>query len=115
VGVSSEQVDPPLSVGGGRGRSERVERYGGRGQVPENFARYEKDAEETIDLAKDLQKESAVAGRRALRLHLGEIFLEMAIVFSSLAILTGRRAFWWSGMAGGAIGFAVAATVFVIR
>ena len=87
----------------------------GAARYRENFDKYEKDAEKTLDLASDLQKESAVAGRRALRLHLGEIFLEMAIVFSSLAVLTQRRAFWWSGIAGGAIGFAVAATVFLIR
>jgi hypothetical protein len=46
---------------------------------------------------------------------LGEIFLEMAIVFSSLAILTRRNFFWWAGIAGGVIGAVLAATVFAIR
>lgn len=80
-----------------------------------NFDRYDKDAEALKKEAEDLQRESGVAGQRALRLHFGEIFLEMAIVFSSLAVLTRRYFFWWSGIAGGAIGSVVAATVFAIR
>jgi hypothetical protein len=80
-----------------------------------NFGRYEKDAERIQEQARDLQRESGVAGRRALRLHIGEIFLEMAIVFSSLAVLTRRNFFWWSGIAGGVIGSVVAATVIAIR
>jgi len=80
-----------------------------------NFDRYEKDADELKKHAEELQKESGVAGQRALRLHFGEVFLEMAIVFCSLAILTRRNFFWWSGIAGGVIGAVVAATVFAIR
>ena len=80
-----------------------------------NFDKYLKDAEKSQERARDYQRESGIAGRRALRLHAGEIFLEMAIVFGSLAILTRRYFFWWSGIAGGVIGSAIAATVFAIR
>jgi hypothetical protein len=80
-----------------------------------NFDRYQKDSEQIQERARDLERESESKGRQALRLHIGEIFLEISIVFSSLAILTRRLHFWWMAILGGAIGSAVAATVFIIR
>ncbi|QOY87392.1 DUF4337 domain-containing protein [Paludibaculum fermentans] len=79
-----------------------------------NLTRYEKEGEEIKDKAQELSKESALSGRRALRLHIGEIFLEMAIVFSSLAILTRKHLFWYSGITSAALGSVISATSFLI-
>jgi ABC-type Zn uptake system ZnuABC Zn-binding protein ZnuA len=79
-----------------------------------NLERYTKETDEIQDKAKEFEKESRSSGRKALRLHLGEIFLEIAIVFASLAILTKRPLLWWTSVAGAAIGIGIAATtVFV--
>lgn len=80
-----------------------------------NLERYEKEGEQIQEKAKEYSKESEVAGTKALRLHLGEVFLELAIVFSSLAILARRRVFWGIGVASAALGVVVSATVFLIQ
>ncbi len=75
-----------------------------------NAERYEKEAEQIQEKAKEYESESSMMGHRALRLHLGEVFLELAIVFSSLAILSRRSVFFFIGIAGAAIGIAVSAS-----
>ena len=72
--------------------------------------RYTKEQAEIEELAKDLEKESASAQRKANRFDLGEVFLEIALVISSLALLSGKRIFWFLGIASGLAGLAVAAT-----
>ncbi len=80
-----------------------------------NFERYEKEAEEIQEKAKEFGKESELAGRKALRLHFGEVFLELAIVFSSLAILARKNAFWLAGVGSASLGLAVSATALLIH
>lgn len=76
--------------------------------------RYTQDGEEIQGKAKEFQAESDHAGHKALRLHFGEVFLEIAIVFASLAILTKRSALWLTSIGSGLLGVAIAATeVFV--
>jgi hypothetical protein len=79
-----------------------------------NMERYTKDGEAIQEKAKDLENESAVAGRRAVRLHIGEVFLEIAIVVCSLAILTKREFAWHAAILSATIGMVCAATVFTI-
>ena len=79
-----------------------------------NAERYKKDAEQIQERAGDLARESAMKGRQALRLHFGEVFLEIAIVFLSLAILTRRELFWWSGIGLAAAGAAAALAMFAL-
>ncbi|HEY1339818.1 MAG TPA: DUF4337 family protein, partial [Bryobacteraceae bacterium] len=80
----------------------------------DSMARYEKEGEEIQEHAREFENESQVSGRRALRLHFGEIFLEMALVLASLAILTKRGALWMASMGGAGVGAAAAATVFFV-
>jgi hypothetical protein len=80
-----------------------------------NQERYKKEGDAIEEKAKDLEHESAVKSGQALRLHLGEIFLEIAIVVASLALLTRRRVFWWAGVASSAAGAAISATAFLVR
>jgi Domain of unknown function (DUF4337) len=85
------------------------------GKYSANLERYAKEAEEIQEKAKEYAKESEIAGKKALRLHLGEILLELAIVFSSLAILARKREFWVIGVASAVLGVAVSATVLLVQ
>jgi len=74
-----------------------------------NLEKYIKDGEEIKKKAEEFEAESALSGHRALRYHFGEVFLELAIVFCSLAILSKRSAFFYVAIAGAAAGLAIAA------
>ena len=77
--------------------------------------RYTKEQAEIEEQAKDLEKESAVAQRKADRFDLGEVLLEVGLVIVSLTLLTRKRAFWFLGVAAGLAGLAVAATGFLLH
>jgi len=79
-------------------------------QYVQNAAKYRSDDEEVQKEAQGLEKESELRGRQALRFHFGEVFLEIAIVFASLAILTKRAFIWYGAMAAGLAGALVALT-----
>jgi hypothetical protein len=75
-----------------------------------NSERYESEGDEIQNEAKKLGAESDLKGRQALRLHIGEIFLEIGIVFATLAILTKRELVWWTSMSSAGVGAAIAIT-----
>jgi len=75
-----------------------------------NIEKYKKDGEEIQTQARELEEESHRKGREALRYHFGEVFLEIAIVFASLAILTKRPLLWFTSIAGATLGVAIALT-----
>lgn len=91
------------------GAAEAAKRY------ERNLERYQKEGEEIQEKAKEYERESESKGRRAFRLEMGEIFLEVAIVLCSLTILTQRPVFWWAGMASSLLGAALSATVFLVH
>ncbi len=93
----------------GLGKSEAARQYA------RNMERYQKESDEVQDKAKEFQSESDLAGRKALRLHLGEVFLEIAIVFASLAILTKRTVLWMTAIGSALIGVATAATELLVK
>jgi hypothetical protein len=80
------------------------EKYG------QEVERYTKEQAEIEDEAKNLEKESATEQKHANRFDLGEVFLEIALVITSLALLSGKRAFWFLGIASGLTGLVIAAT-----
>jgi hypothetical protein len=80
-----------------------------------NIEKYEREGKEIQDTATEFEHESALSGRRALRLHFGEVFLEVAIVLASLAILSKREYMWWAGLICGAGGAAIALTTVWLR
>lgn len=84
-------------------------------QYAKNAEKYKKDDEEISEKAKELEAESELEGRHALRLHFGEVFLEVSIVFASLAILTKRPLLWYLCILGGALGVAVAASSLLVH
>jgi len=74
--------------------------------------RYKKEAAEIQDQARDLEKERDAYGERADRFHFGEVFLEIAIVLSSLSILTKRKPFFWAGAISAVAGVVIGITAY---
>jgi hypothetical protein len=84
-------------------------------QYTKNAEKYRKDDEEIQKEARGLENESHLRGRQALRLHFGEVFLEVSIVFASLAILSKRPLLWYLSIAGGATGIVIAASTLLVK
>ena len=87
--------------------SNLVQRYAKEG------ARYDQERREIQHQAQELQAESARNGKRANRFHLAEVLLEIAIVLSSLAILSKSRYFFWLGTGSSLVGVLLGATAFL--
>ncbi len=84
-------------------------------QYARNGEKYRKDDEEIQKQAQELENRSHLKGRQALRLHFGEVFLEIAIVFASLAILTKRAELWYGSIALSLAGAGAAATTLLVQ
>ena len=89
------------------------------GKVQEKYKaqvdRYAKEQADIEEHAKDFEGESARAQRKADRFDMGEVFLEIALVISSLALLSRKRIFWFLGMLSGAAGLVVAVTGYLMH
>ena len=77
--------------------------------------KYEKDMAAIKEKAESLEKESDSAGERAENFHMGEVFLEIGIVLSSLAILTKQKGFFYGGAAASAIGLVLALKAYLMH
>jgi hypothetical protein len=77
--------------------------------------RYTKEETEIEDQAKEFEAESARDQRKADRYDLGEVFLEIALVITSLALLTKNRLYWALGLIGAASGLVIALTGHLMR
>jgi len=84
--------------------------------------KYQKEADRYRDEQKDidaearkLQQETELERRRADRFDLGEVFLEIGLVVTSITLLSGRRLFWQAGMVLGLLGLITASTTLLIR
>ena len=64
--------------------------------------------------AQELQAEAAHLAKVNDRCDQSALFLQVAIVVSSVAILAGSRPFWWIGIALGIVGTAVGTTAFLM-
>ena len=84
-------------------------------EYEKNAERYRKEDEDVQKDARELEGKSHLRGSQALRLHFGEVFLEISIVFASLAILTKRSLLYWAAVAGGAAGVVIAASTALIK
>jgi hypothetical protein len=73
-------------------------------------ARYEKDLKGITEKAREFESERDKTGHEAERFHIGEIFLEVAIVFSSLSILFKQRPIFLLGAGSAVLGLAIAVT-----
>jgi Domain of unknown function (DUF4337) len=76
---------------------------------------YRKDQNVIEEKAHELEHDVAIEQRRADFYDLGEVFLEIALVVTSITLLSGRRIFWHAGLLMGAIGLVIAAIGFFIH
>jgi hypothetical protein len=104
----SEIAADILKLTKGEGVEERLKHY------TENAAKYEKDHAEIQAKAKEFEAERDLKGHKARRLEIGEVFLEIGIVFASLAILSKRALVWGMSLISAGVGVAIAATMLFI-
>jgi hypothetical protein len=76
---------------------------------------YSKQTKEIQGEAKKLEDEMKLEGRRSDRFDLAEVFLEIALVITSITLLSGNRAFWYGGIVLGIIGLVVASTSVLVH
>lgn len=72
--------------------------------------KYQKQKDDIQAEAQKLERETDLERDRADRYDLAEVFLEIALVVTSITLLSGRRLFWQAGMVLGVIGLVVAST-----
>jgi uncharacterized protein DUF4337 len=72
-------------------------------------AEYDKRRKELRAEAEKLEEEVRHEAHRADRFDFGEALLEVALVITSITLLTRRRAFWYAGSLIGVLGIVVAA------
>ncbi|MGB9203544.1 MAG: DUF4337 domain-containing protein [Terriglobales bacterium] len=77
--------------------------------------RYKDDQKELDAKARELEKDADLTRRKADRFDLGEVFLEIALVITSITLLSGRRIFWHLGLLMATAGIVVAASAWVVR
>lgn len=77
--------------------------------------KYAKQTEEIQAEAKKLEREADKEARRGDRFDLGEVFLDVGLVVTSITLLSGRRGFWYAGMVLGVIGLVTACTSLLVR
>jgi len=77
--------------------------------------RYKEDKKEVETKAHELEAEFALTQRKTNRFDLGEVFLEVALVITSITLLSGRRIFWHLGLLTAIAGVAVAASVWFMQ
>lgn len=77
-------------------------------------ARYDAEKGEIQAKAQALQTEAAKLAKVNDRCDQSALFLQIAVVVCSVAILSGSRAFWWGGILLGIIGAGVGVTAFLM-
>jgi len=80
-----------------------------------SIEKYADDQKEIEHEARALEADLKKTARRADRFDLGEVMLEIGLVITSITLLTGRRSYWYLGMAFGALGVIAAASAYLVR
>lgn len=80
-----------------------------------HMAKWNDDLNDEQAEAENLQHEVRKSERHAARFDLGEALLEIGLVITSITLLTRLRAYWYLGMAFGAVGLGIATWAFLIR
>jgi Domain of unknown function (DUF4337) len=77
--------------------------------------KYREQQTEIQTEARGLEGDVARASRRADRFDLGEVFLEIALVVTSITLLTDNRRYWYLGIGLACLGLVAAASGFLVR
>jgi len=85
------------------------------GEYKEHVKKWNDDLAEESKEATSLEVEVKLAERRADRYDLGEALLQIAVVLSSITLLTRQRTYFVMGFALGATGLLVAASALLVH
>ena len=77
--------------------------------------RYKDEKKELEAKGHELERDFAVTHRKADRFDLSEVFMEIALVITSITLLSGRRIYWHLGLFMAAAGVLIAASVWMVR
>lgn len=77
--------------------------------------RYKDEQKELEQKAHELESEFARWQHQADRYDLGEVFLEVALVITSITLLSGRKMFWHVGMLLAAGGVLIACSAWLLK
>jgi hypothetical protein len=94
-------------------KNEKAEQVAKRFET--DIERYHEDQKEIQNEARGLESELKHETNRADRFDLGEVFLEIALVVTSITLLTGRKLYWGLGIFFAAVGVITAATVLLLH
>ena len=91
-------------------RAEQVQKH-----FHQEIDKYREQQKDIEGEARSLEAEVQLATRHANRFDLGEVFLEIALVVTSITLLTDSRAYWYFGFVLAGIGIACAASAYFVR
>lgn len=77
--------------------------------------RYRDEKKELEAKGHELEREFAVTHRKADRFDLSEVFMEIALVITSITLLSGRRIYWHLGLLMATAGVLIAASAWMVR
>jgi Domain of unknown function (DUF4337) len=77
--------------------------------------RYKDEQKELDAKARETEQDGEKTRKKADRFDLGEVCLEIALVITSITLLSGRRVFWHLGLFIAAAGIVVAASAFLLH
>jgi len=78
-------------------------------------AKWKDDLKEEEEKARELDEKVEQAEARAYRFDLGEAMLEIALVISSITLLTRNRLYWLLGLVFGLLGILSSASVLLLK
>ena len=81
----------------------------------EQISKYHDQQKDIESEARGLEAEVQQASRHANRFDLGEVFLEIALVVTSITLLTDNRGYWYFGFVLAALGIACAVSAYFVR
>ncbi len=102
--LQKEKFEMDLKAAKGSSRSLTAEYQQKIAAYKEKIDRYEKEKEDIRKKAEALEKERDDAKIHSAAFGLAAMFLQIAILLSSIAALMKRKLFWFIGMAGGCLG-----------
>jgi hypothetical protein len=97
----------------GNTKAERAEQVQKR--FHDEIDKYRDQQKDIQNEARGLEAEVGLASRRANRYDLGEVFLEIALVVSSITLLTDNRRYWYFGCVLATVGLVAAASGFMVH
>ena len=81
----------------------------------EDIDKYRDQQKDIENEARNLESEVRQTSRRANRFDLGEVFLEIALVVSSITMLTDNRRYWYFGCVLAVAGMVAAGSGFLVH